>query len=65
MKLLNFLTLSIFIFIQTIYSQEEGWFWQNPLPQGNGLHSTYFIDSNTGWAVGSSGTILKTTDGGY
>jgi hypothetical protein len=28
------------------------------------LFSVYFTDSNTGWAVGISGTILKTTDGG-
>jgi hypothetical protein len=28
------------------------------------LYSVYFIDSNTGWAVGSYGTILKATDGG-
>jgi photosystem II stability/assembly factor-like uncharacterized protein len=40
------------------------WFWQNPLPQGNPLSSVYFTDSNTGWAVGDAGTILRTTDGG-
>jgi len=28
------------------------------------LASVYFIDANTGYAVGKSGTILKTTDGG-
>ena len=40
------------------------WFWQNPLPQGNPLPSIYFTDMNTGWAVSSGGTIIKTTDGG-
>ena len=40
------------------------WFWQNPLPQGNGLSSVKFISSSVGWAVGDYGTILKTTDGG-
>jgi len=43
------------------YSQ-AGW-----VTQANGLsylHSVYFVDSNTGWAVGYSGTILKTTVGG-
>jgi photosystem II stability/assembly factor-like uncharacterized protein len=30
----------------------------------NTLRSVYFTDNNTGYAVGDSGTILKTTDGG-
>ena len=40
------------------------WYWQNPLPQGNPLYSVCFTDANTGTAVGSSGTILRTTNGG-
>ena len=40
------------------------WTWQNPKPQGNELSAVDFIDANTGWAVGSTGTILHTTDGG-
>ena len=40
------------------------WTWQNPLPQGNGLLDIFFVDAQTGWAVGATGTILKTTDGG-
>ncbi len=40
------------------------WFWQNPLPQGDHLHSVYFTDANTGYATSYNGTILKTTDGG-
>ncbi len=30
----------------------------------NDLTAVHFVDANTGWAVGASGTILKTTDGG-
>jgi len=30
----------------------------------NDLHSIFFTDSNTGWAVGYSGTIINTTNGG-
>ena len=48
--------------IQFIYSQ-SGWFWQNPLPQGNDLNSVTFVNSNNGFAVGS-GTILKTSNAG-
>lgn len=41
-----------------------GWQWVNPAVQGNTMKSLSFIDANTGWAAGSGGTILKTTDGG-
>jgi len=40
------------------------WTWQNPYPTGNHLQSVYFTDPNTGYAVGDSGTILITIDGG-
>ena len=43
---------------------QEGWFWQNPLPQGNDLLSVSFFDSETGFAIGLGGTILRTTNGG-
>jgi hypothetical protein len=41
-----------------------GWFWQNPLPQGGSLGGTWFTDTNTGTAVGTHGTILRTVNGG-
>ena len=43
---------------------QEGWYWQNPLPQGNTLTAVSFTDANTGTAVGRGGTILHTTNGG-
>ncbi|HRH34909.1 MAG TPA: YCF48-related protein, partial [Catalimonadaceae bacterium] len=46
------------------FGQGNGWEWQNPLPQGNTLNDIFFIDGQTGWAVGRRGTIIKTTDGG-
>ena len=42
----------------------SAWFWQNPLPQGNALLAVSFTDATTGTAVGVSGTIVRTTDGG-
>src|SRR5262245_32292049 len=45
-------------------SSSGQWVWQNRLPQGNTLQDFYFIDTNHGFAVGASGTILRTTDGG-
>ncbi len=58
----KFLILFIYLFI--ISNTHAQWFWQNPLPQGNPLTSICFIDENTGWVVGTGGTIMKTTDGG-
>ncbi len=41
-----------------------GWFWQNPLPQGNPLLSVFVFDTNTVIGVGDAGRVIKTTDGG-
>lgn len=54
-------SLIIVILNVSLYSD---WIWQNPLPQGNELRSTYFLNSQTGFACGYGGTILKTTNGG-
>lgn len=40
------------------------WFWQNPLPQGNFLNDIKLINKNIGYAIGSWGTVIKTTDAG-
>ncbi len=61
--------ISILILLSLIISlnnsiAQSGWFWQNPLPQGNNLSAVKFNDNYTGWAVGSKGTILKSTNGG-
>lgn len=45
-------------------TEDYCWHWQNPLPLGNNLNAVTFINSQTGWAVGDAGTILKTGDGG-
>jgi hypothetical protein len=39
---------------------DKDWIRQNPLPTGHDMHDVSFTDSNTGTAVGSSGTILST-----
>jgi photosystem II stability/assembly factor-like uncharacterized protein len=53
-----------FLLLQPKIFSQEGWYWQNPLPQGNTLYSSFFIDSDHGTAVGEFGTIIKTTNGG-
>ena len=54
-------TILTLLLTQICFAQ---WFWQNPLPQGNSLYSIFFINSDTGWAVGEAGTILRTTNHG-
>ena len=49
--------------IKTSNSQST-WFWQQPLPTGNFLYSVDFANEQTGYAAGTVGTIMKTTDGG-
>jgi len=53
--------ICLFMLSVNAFSQ---WHWQNPLPQGNMLNSISFVDSNTGYAAGDAGTVVKTTDGG-
>src|SRR5712692_2012897 len=43
---------------------QSGWFWQNPLPQGNTLNAVAAIDTDTVVAVGDLGTVARTTDKG-
>jgi photosystem II stability/assembly factor-like uncharacterized protein len=38
---------------------QEGWTWQNPLPQGNDLHDVYVFEDNRAIAVGDGGTIVE------
>jgi len=50
-----------FVCIINIYPQ---WTNQNPVPNGNDLWSTFFVDDNIGWIIGSDGFIKKTTNSG-
>ena len=38
--------------------------WQNPLPLGNDLYQVFFTNPLRGWCVGSTGVVIRTTDGG-
>lgn len=51
-------------YLSTGPTSDKSWFWQNPVVQGNDLRAASWIDNNTGWTVGVSGVVLKTTDGG-
>ena len=56
--------LLILLFESFSYSQQSGWFWLNPLPQGNDVNAMKFINANTGYIAGFSGTVLRTSNGG-
>ena len=55
------LLASLFLFQPFAFSQ---WFWESPKPCGNDLNDVSFFGTSFGIAVGSYGTIVKTTDGG-
>ena len=38
---------------------------QQTNPSGKALHSVYFINSTTGFSCGDTGTVLKSTNGGF
>ena len=42
----------------------DGFYWQNPLPQGNTLTAASLVNTDTIVAVGSYGTIIHTESGG-
>ena len=45
---------------------DRGWQWQNPLPQGNSINAIRFAPNKRhGWAVGSNGVVLTTSNGGF
>src|SRR5258708_29834863 len=62
MPLLRQIVFLVFVSITTTHPQ--AWKWINPKPQGNPLHSVYFINRDSGFCVGDAGTIMRTTDGG-
>jgi hypothetical protein len=64
MKKLYYLSLLLSVFFLLANISSAQLIWQNPLPQGNHIYSVQFTDSQTGWATGYYGNILKTTNGG-
>jgi photosystem II stability/assembly factor-like uncharacterized protein len=63
-KYLIFSSMFFLIIITNLYSQQQNWTWQNPLPQGNYLWDVQVINENLIFATGLGGTIMKTIDGG-
>jgi photosystem II stability/assembly factor-like uncharacterized protein len=48
-----------------LLSDDQGASWrQSPVPTRATLTAVYFVDANTGWAVGHDEAIIRTVDGG-
>ena len=63
-KIIQTFILLIFLFGIFRHGTASDWQWQNPYPQGNTLKDIYAFDTLNAIAVGLSGTIIKTGDGG-
>lgn len=61
MKRINIILYTFLLAASSIFPQ---WTNQNLVPEGNHLWSTFFVNDNTGWIVGSEGFIKKTTNAG-
>src|SRR4051812_44687070 len=61
-KLLTIPSLLAFLALEA--GAQNTWVIQNPRPTAENLNSTYFTNGSSGWAVGSGGTILHTSNGG-
>ncbi|MBI1807326.1 MAG: T9SS type A sorting domain-containing protein [Ignavibacteria bacterium] len=60
---LTLVAIVLFSLLLTPCSRSQ-WNWQSPVPQGNTLLGTQFLNDSLGWAVGEYGTIIHTTNGG-
>ncbi len=68
MRALSSLTAVLFLLIAApagaaLSTNQSGWLWGNPEPQGNTLHAVE-LQGTTGYAAGDFGTLLRTNDGG-
>jgi photosystem II stability/assembly factor-like uncharacterized protein len=59
-----FLLLYIILINLSSARSQSAWFWQQPLPTGNFLYAVDFLNENLGYAAGTVGTVIKTTNGG-
>lgn len=61
MKTFFFILLGLLLLTHASIGQ---WVWQNPTPTGESIYAIIFVDSQTGYASGGAGHIIKTTNGG-
>lgn len=64
MKNLQFYLFALIIIFKCESYSQDGWFWLNPLPQGNYLTDVEFTSNNTVYVSAAGNTLMKSTDGG-
>src|SRR5689334_3021748 len=64
MKILHIFLSILFFFLSVNIHSQDGWFWLNPLPQGNSYNGISMTSNNTIYVSASGGTLLKSTDNG-
>jgi len=61
---INYLLIIFSFYFSQINLYSQGTWERTASPTDHRLRSVYFVDSLYGWAVGDSGTIIRTVDGG-
>lgn len=56
-------TLALIFGINNVIFSQNGWIWQNPLPQGNNMSNLQFVNSTTAYAM-CFNSVMKTTNTG-
>ena len=60
----NMLLCILFAWVGCTFAQEGDWIPQSPPLTSKQFNDIHIFDENTAIAVGESGTVMKTTDGG-
>ena len=63
-KIITGFLLVLSICLTGVNTTSAQWIWLHPTPKGSGLLGVDFVNVNTGYAVGTAATIMKTTNGG-
>lgn len=59
-----FITLLLTVINLPVVVAQPAWEWVNPLPQGNYLQAVNVFDYRIAIAVGATGTVMRTENGG-
>lgn len=56
-------TIALIFGINYVLISQNGWIWQNPLPQGNSMSNLQFVNSTTAYAL-CFNSVMKSTNAG-
>jgi len=61
---LKFISVLSLLLISLPINAQDGWFWQNPLPQGNNIYDIIFLNKDTVLATMEGGFLYQSTNRG-